>query len=107
MKNHVNKKVAEGLKEIGFDLPVFCSYRYGDLLVSPELENRNVFDKICSAPDFLTAFDWMGEKGFADFIPMYDSTTIIADKRSQVFRGLDHRNDALLATIEIQKTKVK
>jgi hypothetical protein len=110
--NYVDRQVAEALKEAGFDVPVTAYYSASriksEIKFERFLQNYNsVHYNRISAPNFLTAADWIfyqPKKGLLtfDFKTVqtrveYDGSVIFGMTASQ---QAHHRNKALLFALQ-------
>lgn len=116
MSNYVNRANAEGLKEIGFDVPVSGHYhihvnRDVPFFESPA-KNFNQYQGEFSAPDLLTAADEIYSLGSGIEITFRANYTYVfnpfaegeAENRFSEVDG-DHRNAALSYAIQLIKNR--
>ncbi len=107
--NYVNKQAAKALKDAGFDVPV-NSYYSGQretykIKYSSDLGNWNAYALPCSAPDFLTAADWIDMKSEGHIqLSFWNNSTVVYSgangEHSKDFQIEDHRNTAILFALE-------
>lgn len=110
MSNYVNLENAKALKELGFDVPVTGYYDgVRDVLMYSIREKTNGhFHGLISAPDFLTAADWIYKitdgsialNLFAGMSSVWKGAERIVFKEAS-----DHRNAAIAYAIQQIKAR--
>jgi hypothetical protein len=112
--NYVNREAAEALKDAGFDVETIAYYvgffsKNEDVRFYSKLDNHNQYDDI-SAPDFLTAADWISEKSDGDISVLFSDwySVVYLSKLSHHIQEKDCRNKAILfALTELKKLKAE
>ena len=102
--NYVNLENARALKELGFDVPCVIGYTESGKETIDTAFNKNIYSSEISAPDFLTAADWLKEKH--DIYIWFSSVvTIVTKPDERWFSEPDHRNKAITYAIEQIKSR--
>jgi hypothetical protein len=110
--NYANRDAAQALKDAGFDVPVTSAYgTNGNLIHTDAAYNYNKSAlSITSAPDFLTAADWISKKSDGKIriaLCVYHTTFYNTPfNPPRVFESKDHRNAAIIHALqELKKLK--
>jgi hypothetical protein len=114
--NYANREAAQALKDAGFDERVGAFYssfkKNSEVKTAAFFSDYNsaMYNRI-SAPDFLTAADWIDLKseGYIQLSFWKTSTVVYNDaigEQSKVFQIGDHRNAAIIHALqELKKLK--
>jgi hypothetical protein len=116
--NYVNREAGEALKEAGFDVSIYSFYPNGGGYLEHSkisADNWNAYDYLISAPDFLTAADWIEkESGGKIKVEFYPNTAFLSEPSTGVtfIESSDYpdryafRNKAILCALsDLKKLK--